>query len=147
MAVRILAGASQSAAALQRRLQRRGFSEAAAAQATAVMSDRGYVDDAAFAQSIAARRRRTGHGRIAVIAELRAKGIGDEAISDVAAASDPADEHAAALELGRRLANQQRRDPGDRAGRQRLGAALQRRGFDAETVRHVLRQLEEGLLA
>jgi SOS response regulatory protein OraA/RecX len=145
VAVRILGGASQSAAALQRRLRRRGFSAEVAEQTTAAMVARGYVDDAAFAQSIAARRRRTGHGRIAVIAELRAKGIDDTAVNDVATSTDVEDERSSALGLARRLAGHAGRDPTDRGGRQRLGAALQRRGFDAETVHWVLRRLAEGV--
>lgn len=144
VAVRILGGASQSAAALHRRLRRRGFSEEGAEQTTAAMVAHGSVDDAAFAQSIAARRRRTGHGRIAVIAELRAKGIDDIAVNNVAGTTDVEGERSSALVLARRLAGHAGRDPTDRAGRQRLGASLQRRGFDVETVRWVLRHLDSG---
>ena len=140
VALRILNAASQSAAGLQRRLVRRGFSDEAAASATAAMASRGYVDDAAFAGSIAARRRRTGHGRLAVIAEMRQRAIADAVIADVAAQSEPDDERAAALDLALRLAHG-RRDPGTREGQQRLGAALQRRGFESSTVSWVLRRL------
>src|SRR5665213_839481 len=73
VALRILAGAGQSAAALQRRLQRRGFTEDAAVAATAAMVGHGYVNDDALAQAIAARSRRTGHGRIQVASQLRAR--------------------------------------------------------------------------
>ena len=142
VALRILRGADQSANALQRRLQRRGFSEQAAAQATAAMVALGYVDDAALATSLAARGQRTGHGRIQVAAQLRARGIDDGNIAATLAGVDTADERAAALALGRRLFG--RAAPGlpamDR--RRRVFGQLQRRGFDTETTHWVLRQVE-----
>jgi regulatory protein len=142
VAVRILAAAAQSAAALEQRLVRRGFSTEAAASATAAMVAHGYVDDAAMANAIAARRQRTGHGRIQVGAELRARGIPSEAITATLADVDVDAERGAALQLGRHLAQRASNDITDRHGRQRLGGALQRRGFDSDTVGWVLRELE-----
>jgi regulatory protein len=141
VALRILVGAAQSASGLRRRLAARGFSDEAAAAATAAMTELGYVDDAALAGSISSRRRRTGHGRIRVAAELRARGVGDAAIAATLAGVDADTERAAALQVGRTLAERASRDIADRQGRQRLGAALQRRGFDTETVTWVLREL------
>ena len=140
--MRILNAAAQSADGLRRRLTRRGFSEEAAAAATASMIRLRYVDDAAMAQSLAQRRQRGGHGRIRVGAELRAKGIEDAAITATLAGVDIEAERCAALELGRRLASRAANDPGDHHGRRRLGGALQRRGFDTDTVGWVLRELE-----
>ncbi|HEX4755663.1 MAG TPA: RecX family transcriptional regulator [Candidatus Dormibacteraeota bacterium] len=142
VAVRILTAAAQSAAALERRLVGRGFSPEVAAAATAAMVARGYVDDAVLASAIATRRQRTGHGRIQVGAELRARGVTPEAISATLADVDIEDERAAALKLGRHLAQRASNDITSRQGRQRLGGALQRRGFDSETVSWVLRELE-----
>ncbi|MBJ7609692.1 MAG: regulatory protein RecX [Candidatus Dormibacteraeota bacterium] len=142
VAVRILGGAAQSAAGLTRRLRQRGFTEQAAAEATAAMRGYGYLNDAAFANSIAARRQRTGHGRMHVGAELRARGLEPDAIAATLAAVDTDAERAAALELGRRFADRASRDIADRQGRQRLGGALQRRGFDSDTVGWVLRELD-----
>jgi regulatory protein len=141
-ALRILRGAAQSARTLQRRLQRRGFSEQAAAQATLAMVSLGYVDDAALATSLAARGQRTGHGRIQVAARLRARGIDDGDIAATLADVDTDDERAAALALGRRLIG--RAAPGvlTMDGRRRMYGQLQRRGFDTETTHWVLRQLE-----
>jgi len=141
-ALRILRGAAQSAHGLQQRLQRRGFSEHAAVQATAAMVSLGYVDDAALATSLAARSQRTGHGRIQVAARLRARGIDDADITATLASVDTEDERAAALTLGARLVGRSAggRTAGDQ--RQRVFAQLQRRGFDTETVHWVLRRLE-----
>ena len=143
-AVRILTAASQSAAGLRERLVRRGFSGEAAQAATAAMVARGYVDDAAFAQAVAARRQRGGHGRIRVGAELRAKGVEDTAIEATLADVDARAEREAALGVGRRLAARRGGDLADHGERQRLGGALQRRGFDSDTVGWVLRELAQG---
>ncbi|HWF57630.1 MAG TPA: RecX family transcriptional regulator [Candidatus Dormibacteraeota bacterium] len=141
-ALRMLRGAAQSAAALQRRLQRRGFTEQAAVAATAAMVRFGYVDDAALAQSIAARSQRTGHGRIQMAAQLRSRGVDGDAIAATMADVDPEAEREAALALGRRLWD--RGAPGRAAAerRQRVAAQLQRRGFDMDTVRWVFREVE-----
>jgi regulatory protein len=144
VAVRILGGAAQSAAGLERRLQRRGFSAEASARATVAMVTRGYVDDAALAQSIASRRQRTGHGRIHVAAELRARGVDGDSIAATLNDIDPDGERAAALELARRLWERAAHSQDDRDRRKRVAGALQRRGFDAETVGWVLRELARG---
>jgi regulatory protein len=142
VALRVLAAAAQSASGLRRRLEQRGFSAEAAAAATARMAELGYVDDTALASSISARRQRTGHGRMRVAAELRSRGVDDAAISATLDGVDAGAERAAALRVGRRLAERASRDIADRQGRQRLAGALQRRGFDTETVTWVLRELE-----
>ncbi len=105
------------------------------------MVELGYVDDAALADSLASRGQRTGHGRIQVAAQLRARGIDGEAIATTLSTVDPDAERAAALALGERLGRGARgMSAEDR--RRRLFAQLQRRGFDTETVHWVLRQLE-----
>ncbi len=141
VALRILRGADQSARGLLQRLRRRGFSEHAAEQATAAMVSLGYVDNSALAGSLAARGQRTGHGRLRVAAQLRARGISDNAVAATLAVVDIDAERAAALELGRRLAGRTAGIP-EEDRRRRLYGQLQRRGFDTETVHWVLRQLE-----
>jgi regulatory protein len=142
VALRILHGAAQSAGALQRRLQRRGFSAEAATAATAAMSRRGYVDDTQLAASIAARGQRTGHGRIRVAAQLRARGIDDDDVAVTLAAVDLDAERATALALAARLFDRSNADTPALDRRRRVFGQLQRRGFDTETAHWVLRQLE-----
>ncbi len=142
VALSILRGAAQSALALQQRLQRRGFSEHAAAQATLAMVSLGYVDDAALASSLAARSQRTGHGRNQVAARLRARGIDDGDIATTLAAVDAEGERAAALTLGSRLFSRAAAGTAPMDQRRRVFGQLQRRGFDTETAHWVLRQLE-----
>lgn len=140
-ALRILAGAGQSAAALQRRLQRRGFTEDAAIAATAAMVGHGYVNDEQLAEAVASRSRRTGHGRIQVAAQLRARGVAPEAIAGTLGAVDAEAERARALEVGRRVWERSELLPSARR-RDRVAGTLHRRGFDAETAHWVCRRLE-----
>ena len=142
VALRILQGAAQSARTLRRRLHRRGFSEEAATAATAAMVRHGYVDDAELAASIAARGQRTGHGRIQVAAQLRARGIDDGGVAATLALVDPDAERAAALALATRLFDRSPADTPALDRRRRVFGQLQRRGFDTETAHWVLRQLE-----
>ena len=141
-ALRILRGAAQSAAGLQRRLQDRGFTEEAAAAATAAMVRHGYVDDVALAASLAGKGQRTGHGRAVVAAQLRARGVSDEARASALAGIDAGAERAAALELARRLTRRPVTGAMDEEWRRRLFGRLQRRGFDTETAHWVLRELD-----
>ena len=144
VALRILRGAAQSAGSLQRRLQRRGFSDAAASAATAAMVRHGYVDDAQLATSIATRGHRTGHGRVQLAAQLRARGIDEGTVASTLAGVDPDAERAAALALASRLVSRTTATTAPDLRRRRVFGQLQRRGFDAETVHWVLRQLERG---
>lgn len=141
-ATRILCAAAQSEAGLRSRLLRRGFDDQTVETTVAAMVARGYVDDSALASSIAAKRSRTGHGRIRVASELRARGVEATAVADALEALDADQERRAALELAQRSTDRrvQVAVSGPRE-RQRLAGKLQRRGFDGETVAWVLRQL------
>jgi len=141
-ALRILGGAAQSEASLRRRLERRGFSAEAAVAASASAVRLGYVDDAALASSIVARRRdRRGTARIA--AELRSRGVSAETIGSALSDVTPDEQRAAAVaEAHRRLRGAL---PADAAERRRtlarVGSALTRQGFPSDAVAHALRSL------
>lgn len=143
-ALRILGGAAQSQASLRRRLVHRGFSEEAADSATETAVTAGYVDDAALADSIVARRRgRRGSSRI--VAELRARGVDVElARTTVGAAVSMEEERDAALrEARRRLgATALPADwPSRRRQLARIAGALTRLGFPSDAVAHALAAL------
>ena len=141
-ALRVLRGAGQSAAGLQRKLERRGYTASAAAEAVRRCATAGYVDDAVLAASIAARHRRSGHGRARVAADLRSRGVADAAIADALDAQTDTEE-ASALAVARQLwSRAASAQPGDARARMRLAAALQRRGFSAGLVVRVMRALE-----
>lgn len=139
-ALRILAAAAQSAASLRQRLIGRGFTAAAAAAATEAMATHGYVDDSVLASSVAAEGERRGYGARRLAADLRRRGLDGAAIEQALAAADPATERSRAAqalerELRRRGLEAGALSPGDRG---RIGAALQRRGFDSAVIRSVM---------
>lgn len=140
-ALRVLRGAGQSSASLQRKLERRGYTADAAAEAVRRCAAAGYVDDEALAASIAARHRRSGHGRARVAADLRSRGVAGEVIAGALDAQTDTEE-AAALAVARQLWNRAANaETGDARARMRVAGALQRRGFSAALVVRVLRAL------
>jgi len=141
-ALRVLRGAGQSSASLQRKLERRGYTTGAAAEAVRRCAAAGYVNDAALAASVAARHRRSGHGRARTAADLRSRGVADDVIADALDGQTDTEE-AAALGVARQLWNRageaEARDP---RSRRRVAAALQRRGFSMGLVVRVMRALD-----
>ena len=149
-ALRILGGATQSQAALRRRLAQRGFSAQAVESAADAATQAGYVDDAALATSIVSRRR-AGRGSARIVAELRARGIEDSVARAAVGAISAEDERDAAVrEARRRLRGEL---PAEWAARRRelmrVGGALSRLGFGGDAVAHALGVLggEAGELA
>src|SRR5438128_656922 len=130
-ALRILAGATQSQAALQRRLLQRGFAKAVVAATLEMCIERGYVNDRALAESVAARRLRNGYGRERIVMELRQRGIPDPAIVSSVADIDAGLEFEQALIQGRRLLGALRDDEAD--WYPFVGAKLRRRGYASAT--------------
>jgi regulatory protein len=141
-ALRILRGAGQSSASLQRKLERRGYSGDAAAEALRRCREAGYINDAALAASVAARHRRSGHGRARVAADLQARGVSGDVITEALDAQSDSEEAAAlgvAQQLWHRAGSPDRRD---QKARMRVAGALQRRGFSSALVIRVMRGLE-----
>jgi regulatory protein len=140
-ALRILHGAAQSELSLRRRLEGRGFSTQAAIAATLEAARFGYVDDAALARSLGERRLRRGYGRAAVGRELRARGVGEAPIEEVLRKVGVSDEREAATKVAQRLVAREldRHGHDDPRSGMRVAAALARRGYDTDTVRHAVR--------
>lgn len=138
-ALRIVSAADQSSAGLGGRLARRGYGDAVVANVVGRMQDRGHLDDAALAASLARRLVRRGHGRSRVVADLRRRLIAEDVIADVVAGIDDATERRAALGLINRSPPAARTgDEGPRAAA-RLARRLARRGFSAATITHTIR--------
>ncbi len=140
-ALRVLRGAGQSSASLQRKLERRGYSSDAAVEAVRRCAAAGYINDVALAASVAARHRRSGHGRARAAADLRARGVAGDVIAEALDGQTDTEE-AAALAVAQQLWNRAG-DPEtrDRRARLRVAGALQRRGFSAALVIRVMRAL------
>jgi regulatory protein len=138
---------------LDRRLRRAGADDEIIAATTTRLTELGYLDDAAFARWWGEQRdRHAPRGRRMVEAELRQRGVPREVVEtfrDEHAAPErrpedaglPADEPARARDaLARHLRG--RPMPEDQKARQRVGMYLMRRGFDGETVRAAIREVE-----
>jgi regulatory protein len=138
----LLSRKAWSRAELTARLLRRGASEAVARQVAAELEAQGYLNDQTFAHHWAdarATRQRLGSRRISE--ELRLKGIPRplaEAAIREAFAETP--EEVRALEAARRRLPALSRGNAARAPA-KLQAYLLRRGYPAEVVRSVIRQL------
>ncbi len=139
--MRILRGAGQSAASLQRKLELRGYTAEAAVEAVRRCADTGYINDAAMAASVAARHRRAGHGRARVAADLKAKGVATDLITEALDGQSDTEE-ASALAIAQRLWERAgATDARDQRARMRVAGALQRRGFSSSLVARVMRGL------
>ena len=141
-ALRILAGAAQAASALERRLRQRGFSLSAVRSAVARCRELGYIDDSALATSVVTRQQRAGHGRSRAVLDLRRRGVSSAAAADALAGFDEEQEQEAANRAAQDLYDRElKRGRIDQRVSQRVGAALQRRGFAAGVIVRALRSV------
>ncbi len=143
VALRLLARANHTAALLRAKIRRRGFTEAAAAEATERAARAGYLDERAFAEALVRRRtERSRWGRGLIARELAAKGVEEIEIEHVLAGLK--DDREGELERALALARQRigRASPRDYpALLARIGPYLQRRGHSPGVIRAVGRQL------
>ena len=117
---------------VRRRLAQKGYDPELVEETLQALDRSGLVNDAEFSRSWV--RARTGSrpmGRSRIAAELRQKGVERELIDEALAPVDPEAELGLALAVGRRKVEQLRRED-IRTARQKLGAALMRRGFSWE---------------
>ena len=149
IALRFLGTRPRTRWELERRLRAAGASDEVLDGALARLAELGYLDDDAFARYWAEQRdRHAPRGRRLVEAELRQRGVPREVIERLRAEPlerRPEDESLPETELERArvaLSGHLRGCllPEDLSALHRIGMFLMRRGFDAETVRAVLRQ-------
>lgn len=141
-AIRFLARRPRSAAEVRRYLQSKELGQPVIAVVLERLQERAWLDDAEFARYWVDQRQR--HKPMAARAlrfQLRQKGV-DEVVID--AALDCLDESTAAYRAAQaRLSRYRGQTP--RAFRQKLGGALMRRGFDAETIREATLRCQQEL--
>lgn len=143
-AYRLLATRARSVVELRGRLSRKGYSPEAIDACVSDLEQRGYLDDAAFAEAFVRDRvRLRPKGRLALEAELRAKGVAVETARraiERAWAEEEVDEVALALRVARawvrRSLGPARALSDDERIRQRrrLHAHLGRRGFTLDAA-------------
>lgn len=130
VAVRLLTLRPHSALELRRKLRRRGCGREDIDAALERVRELGYQSDAGFAESLV-RARATSRGRIAVAADLAARGVDRAVAGEALSEITPEVELVAARRVAARM-------PGVEPAR--LAARLQRRGFSADAVRRVMRE-------
>jgi len=127
-AFRLLGQRAHAEGELRRKLLARGCPRDEVERSVARLRELGYLDDAAFARELVARRERTRGSRM-IAAELAARGVTREVAEAAVAAVD----HDAAVAAARALAS---RSPA--VDRRRLAERLTRRGFAEDVVREAL---------
>jgi len=124
-------------------LARKGFGEEAIEAAADKLEGYHFLDDADYAARYI-RDKKSGKpmGRRRMAQELKGKGISEEIAQTVLEAYPEEEEQEQAFRLGKTCAQRYRDLPAEEF-RVKVGRTLQRRGFDWDTVRHVLRRLQE----
>jgi regulatory protein len=140
--IRLLARRPHSRAELGRKLERRGHDRDEIEAALRRLGERGYLDDAAFADGLV-RRRSAMRGPRALSAELAARGV-DRQLADAAVARlTPEDQLEMAVRLVERLCASRPR-LAYREMLDRVGSKLVRRGFAPGIVREACRAVMAG---
>jgi regulatory protein len=144
-ALNLLAHRQRSVGELEQRLGLAGFGPAAIADAMARMDHLGYLNDLAFATSLARDRLLSGKlGKKRVLDDLRRKGVDPAlALRVVAEVGAGRDETEDAYALARKRARAVSDIDQSRRQRRRLYGLLARRGFGAEAIRQALRRIHE----
>lgn len=133
-ALGMLARREYSQRELRARLERAGCDEDESEAALRSLRQQHYQDDDRFAEMILRARVGQGYGPARIRAELRSHGLADSLIQRALAGAEVGWQALAAAQLRKKYG---RKPPVDRVERARRAAFLQRRGFDASTVRIV----------
>lgn len=135
-AVSMLAMRSRSQKELKDALQRNAYPEHTIRRVLERMLEAGYIDDAGFAKSWACARTTRGMGARKISMELRQKGVSSETIDETLSSLDEDAVFDGALKIARKAAHG--KDIASPSDRQKISAALIRRGYDYSTARQVL---------
>lgn len=138
-AVRLLASRSRTEKEIVDTLRRNAYPEHAIARVMARLQSEGYINDADFAQHWASVRTSKGMGARRIRGELRNKGISQEEIDDALAAVDADEMLCAAVKAAEKASRG--KDLTQPSDRQKVLAALARRGYDFSLAKQALQQL------
>ncbi|MFN0071704.1 MAG: regulatory protein RecX [Chloroflexota bacterium] len=141
VALHLLGYRPRSEKELRARLHTKGYPAVILDQVIARLEELKLVDDQAFASYwVEQRQGRAPRGRRLINQELRMKGVDADVVAD--ATRDSADEQELAYRAGLKKA-QVLASLDERVFQQRLGAFLQRRGFDWDSVSTAVRRLRQ----
>ena len=126
---------------MEQRLEREGFSTNAIEMSIEELIRSGHIRDRKYAENWIVRRQKSNpRGKTLLKNELIDKGIDRETANQVVASVETEDEMKIALQIAKKRVKQYERLP-IHVAKRRLRGFLARRGFGAETVRHVLEQI------
>jgi len=117
-------------------LRKNAYPEKTIARVMARLLEAGYLNDAAFAESWAASRTNKGMGSRRIRMELRRKGISQSEIDAAVSSIDKGDVLSGAMKIAEKAARG--KDLASPADRQKILAALARRGYDYAAARQAL---------
>lgn len=140
-AVALLAMRSRTQRELREALRLAAYPEAVIERVIERMNDAGYIDDESFAKGWASSRTSKGMGARRIRMELRQKGVDQETIEETLAGLDEDDLFDSAMKAARKAARG--KDLTSSSDRQKISAALIRRGYDYATARRALSVLIE----
>lgn len=140
-AVALLAMRSRTQQEIADALRKNAYPERTIARVMARLDEAGYINDTDFAEQWAASRTTKGMGARRIRMELRQKGVDSEAIDEALSAIDHDDMLSGALKAARKAASGKNlADPKDR---QKIFAALARRGYGCAEARQALEALKD----
>lgn len=135
-AVSMLAMRSRSQKELKDALQRNAYPERTIRRVLERMREAGYIDDVDFAKTWASSRTTRGMGARKISMELRQKGVSSETIDETLSSLDEDAVFDGALKIARKAAHG--KDITSPSDRQKISAALIRRGYDYSTARQAI---------
>lgn len=138
-AVSLLAVRSRTEREIADALRKNAYGEPVVARVMARLHEAGYINDAEFAEHWASSRASKGMGTMRIRMELRHKGVEQSAIDDAVSSMDQDTLFDGAVKAAQKAARG--RDLSQAAERQKVLAALARRGFDYATSRRALQQV------
>ena len=134
LCLRLLTARARTRAELAGQLKKRGYPDEVSAKVLDRLAEVGLVDDADFAERwVQWRRPNAGKGKRALAAELRTKGLDDDAIAVALDGLDASAEHDRAVKLVRTRLRRENLDGDHAKVARRLAGMLARRGY-SETI-------------
>ena len=138
-AVSLLAVRARTERELRAALRQCAYSDEVIDRVIARMDEAGYIDDAGFASQWAASRTGKGLGTRRIVMELRQKGVGAEEIEQALGQLDEEERMESAVRAAQKAARG--RDLASPADRQKVFAALMRRGYDSASAKKAITAL------
>ena len=138
-AVALLSLRSRTEKEIAESLRKNAYPERTIARVMARLLEAGYINDAAFAENWAASRANKGMGSRRIRMELKHKGVHQDEIDSALSSIDEEDMLAGAIKTAEKAARG--KDLKSPADRQKIMAALARRGYDYAAAKQALQAI------